>query len=344
MLKRKILVGVIIVFSTLLSSFAFYFFQVLYSPNFLVQGQDRPILIPTGADFKKVQKIVYDDRYVNDLLSFSFLSKLMDYHKLIKPGLYVIEGDMTNLEVVRLLRSGNQTPVNVTFNNVRLLEELPEKITKNLEMTSEQFLKELSTPEIKEKYGFDSLTFISMFIPNTYQLYWNVSPEELIKRMHQEYERFWSDARKAQADSLGLSISEVVTLASIVGAEVAKSEESKRVAGVYVNRLKRGIPLQADPTLVFAAQDFTIKRVLNKHKQIDSPYNTYKNEGLPPGPINMPSVTTINAVLNYERHRYIYFCAKEDFSGYHNFATNLRTHNLNAAKYQRALNKAGLYR
>jgi len=342
--KRIILVGVIIVFSMMLSSFAFYFFQILYSPNFLIGGQARPLTIPTGSTFKDVQRIVYDKRYVNDLISFSFLSKLMDYDKYVKPGLFVIQPDMTNLEVVRMLRSGEQTPVNITFNTIRILDELPERITKNLEMSGEDFSEVLANDSLRIAFGFDSLNYISMFIPNTYQVYWNIQPMDLIRRMNKEYQTFWNADRKQKAEKLGLTIQEVQILASIVQAEISMSDESRRVAGVYINRLNRGYALQADPTLVFAAQDFTIKRVLNKHKNIDSPYNTYKYTGLPPGPINMPSVTTIDAVLNYEKHKYLYFCAREDFSGYHNFATNLVDHNRNAEKYQRALNKAGLYR
>lgn len=344
MSSRKILVGVIIVFSTMLSSFAFYFFQVLYSANFQVEGEARPLMIRTGSTFKDVQNLVYDKRYVNDLLSFSFLAKLMDYDQYVKPGLYLIEPDMGNLDVVRLLRSGEQTPVNITFNSIRLLEELPEKITKNLEMEASDFANALSNDSLRTAYGFDSLNYISMFIPNTYQVYWNIKPAELIKRMNAEYMRFWNASRTQMAESIGLTQEEVLVLSSIVEAEVSKSEESKRVAGVYMNRLKRNIPLQADPTLIFAARDFTIKRVLNKHKRTNSPYNTYKYTGLPPGPINMPSVTTIDAVLNYEQHKFLYFCAKEDFSGYHNFATNLRDHKKNADRYQAALNRAGLFR
>ncbi|MDP4680700.1 MAG: endolytic transglycosylase MltG [Cyclobacteriaceae bacterium] len=344
MKRPKLLAIVIVVFSTMLSSFAFYFFQIYYSPNILVEKQARPLMIPTGSTFKDVQNIVFNERYVNDLISFSFLSKLMGYQEHVKSGLYFLEPDMTNPEAIRLLRSGEQTAVNVTFNNVRLMEDLAPKITKNLEMTETEFLNQINISVSKKSIGFDSLEIIGMFIPNTYQAFWDTSPENLIDKLRKEYENFWNDERKAKADAIGLTPKEVSVLASIVQAETANSSELKTVAGLYMNRLNRGIALQADPTLVFAARDFSIKRVLNVHKEIDSPYNTYMYRGLPPGPINMPEMKAIDAVLNYEKHNYIYMCAKEDFSENHNFATNLIDHNKNAIKYQRALNKARVYK
>jgi UPF0755 protein len=245
--------------------------------------------------------------------------------------------------LVRLLRSGNQTPVKVTFNNVRTKEDLAEKITRNLEINENQFMKFVMDSVYIRKFGFEEETIISMFIPNTYEVWWNTSPENLFDRMYREYENFWTEARKEKARNLGLNQVEVSTLASIVQAETQKSDERARVAGVYMNRLRIRMPLQADPTLVFAIGDFSIKRVLNVHKEIESPYNTYKYAGLPPGPINLPEISALDAVLNYEDHQYLYFCAKDDFSGYHAFATNLTDHMNNARRYQNALNKAKIY-
>ena len=185
---------------------------------------------------------------------------------------------------------------------------------------------------------------ISLFIPNTYQVYYDISGKQLLERMQSEYQRFWNDTRTAKASKIGLDQKEVSVLASIVQAESIKKEESKIIAGLYKNRLDKGIALQADPTLVFASGDFSLKRVLNIHKEVDSPYNTYKNRGLPPGPINMPTIAALDAVLNYEEHQYLYFCAKEDFSGYHTFAETLSEHNINARKFQRALNRQRIYR
>lgn len=343
--KKKIIMGsVIVAFSMMLSSFGFYFWQMIYSPNFLVEQDPKPLMIRTGSTFKDVQNQLYDGRYLNDLVSFSFLSKMMDYDQLVKPGLYLIEPGMTNVQVIRMLRSGNQTEVNVTFNNARLLVDLPEKITRNLEMTEGDFAELILNDSIQKSLGFDSLTMIGMFIPNTYKMWWNTTPEKLLERLKKEYDKFWSAERLKKAEEIGLTPKEVSALAAIVQAETVKSDERPVVAGVYLNRLKRGYPLQADPTIVFAVQDFTIKRVLNKHLKTKSPFNTYLNKGLPPGPINMPSITSIDAVLNAVEHKYLYFCAKEDFSGYHNFATNLIDHNKNAAKFQRAMNKAGIYK
>lgn len=328
----------------MLSSFGFYFWQMVYTPNLLVERQAREFIIPTGSTFKDVQTLLFDGGYVNDLVAFSFMCKLMNYDNTVKPGLYWIEKDMPNLQAIRLLRSGEQQEVNITFNNVRLLQDLPEKITKNLEMSETDFSAVIMKDSIQKSLGFDSLNMIGMFLPNTYQVFWDIKPEALLKRMKKEYDKFWTEERLGKASALNLSSKEVAVLASIVQAETIKSDERKVVAGLYLNRLKKGYFLQADPTLVFAAQDFEIKRVLNKHKKTKSPYNTYMYEGLPPGPINMPSISSLKAVLNYEAHKYLYMCAKEDFSGYHNFATNLVDHNRNARIYQNALNKAGLYK
>lgn len=342
--KKIIIASAIIVFSVMLSSFGFYFHQVIYAPNFLYEQESKALIIPTGASFKDVQNELYDGRYLNDLVSFSFLAKLMDYDTSIKPGLYLIQKDMTNYDVVRMLRAGEQTPINITFTNVRMSGDLPEKITANLEMKPEDFLKVIRTDSLIEANGFDSLNIVSMFIPNTYQMYWTIKPEALFHRMKKEYDRFWNEKRLTKAKEIGLSPKEVSVMASIVQAEVSVGDELPTVAGLYMNRINKGYLLGADPTLVFANQDFEIRRVLNKHKEIDSPYNTYKYAGLPPGPINMPTIQALEAVLNYEKHRYLYMCAKEDFSGRHNFATNLQDHNRNAARFQHAMNKAGIYR
>lgn len=344
MKTKKIFLIFILFFSILLSSFSFYVYQVVKTPNLLVGKEDSYLLIPTGATFKSVQDSLYDKNYVQDLVAFSLVAKFMNYDEQVKPGLYLLKKDMTNLEAIRLLNLGQQAAVNVTFHNIRLKSELAEKITNNLEMDASDFEKLLFDSSQAALYNFEPETFLTMFIPNTYEVYWNVSPEKLMERMHVEYEKFWTAERLAKAEKLDLTPVEVSVLASIVQAESIKTDESPTIAGVYLNRLDRGIALQADPTLVFAAGDFTIRRVLNVHKEIDSPYNTYKYAGLPPGPINLPSIASIDAVLNYQDHNYIYFCAKADFSGYHAFASSLTEHLRNARKYQQALNEANLYR
>lgn len=337
MRRRKIFVLFILVFTILLSSFLFYGYQVVFSPNILVDKEDQPLIIESDETFKTLQNKLYDMDYVQDLVAFSALAKVMDYDKYIKPGRYILEANMSNIEAIRLLRSGQQVPVNITFNNIRLKEEIAEKITRNIELTPAAFNQALDNFIETNKKGFNSENVIAMFIPNTYQVYYDVTGPELIERIVKEYELFWTEERRRKADSIGLSPFEVSTLASIVQAESIKRDESARIAGLYLNRLNRGIALQADPTLVFASGDFAIRRVLNVHKEIDSPYNTYKYRGLPPGPINMPYIHSIDAVLNSEKHKYIYMCAKEDFSGYHNFATTLSEHLRNARRYQRQL-------
>jgi UPF0755 protein len=328
---------IFLLFSILLISFAYYAYQICYTPNVLVGKQDRVLIIPQGATFSFVQKKFHEGNIVQDLTSFAFLARLMEYRDHVKPGRYILQANMTNIEAIRLLRAGTQEPVKITFNNVRLIRDLSEKITKNLNMKPEEFEAALIEFTMNNKYGFSKDNILTMFIPNTYEVYYNTTPEDLIERMHQEFENFWNAERKAQAQALGLTQIEVSILASIVQAESIKPDEAPVIAGLYINRLKKGIPLQADPTLVYAVGDFTLKRVLNEHKEIDSPYNTYMHAGLPPGPINLPEINSLKAVLNYKKSDYIYMCAREDFSGYHNFTSSYRQHLNNATKYQKAL-------
>ncbi len=342
--KRKILILGIVIFSVLLSTFSFYIYQVLKTPNILVEQDDQYFHIYPGSSYQQVIDSLLAHNLVNDPVSFGLLAKYMDYPQSIKSGRYQLQSDMTNLEALSLLRSGSQAPVNITFNNVRLKDELAEKLTTNIALKSEEFLALISDPDLIAKYGFDSLNILSMFIPNTYEVYWDISGNQLMERMYREYENFWNPQRKEKAANLGLSPPEVSVLASIVNAESQKPQELATIAGLYMNRLDRGMALQADPTLVYAVGDFSIQRVLNQHKEIESPYNTYKYTGLPPGPIRSPSIAAIDAVLDHEDHNYLYMCAKEDFSGYHRFASSLSEHLRNARVYQNALNKARLFR
>ena len=328
---------IFLILSVLGISFTFYGYQILYTPNVLLEQSPRVLIIPEDATFKSLQKQLHDGEYVNDLVSFSFLARLMDYDKAIKPGRYVLQGDMNNLSAIRLLRSGNQVPVNITFNNIRTLDELADKITKNLIISPAEFTAALQKFVAANPYGFTRDNVIAIFIPNTYQVYYNLTAEELIERMYFEYDKFWNEVRKEKAKEAGLTPIEVSILASIVQAETIKKDEAPVIAGLYINRLKKGIPLQADPTLKFALGDFTIKRILNVHKEVESPYNTYKHAGLPPGPINMPEIHSLEAVLDYTKSDYYYMCAKEDFSGYHNFSNSHQEHIRNAARYQQAL-------
>ena len=241
-----------------------------------------------------------------------------------------------------MLCGGLQTPVKVTFNNMRDVDMLAGRIATQIEADSSSLSILLHNQDYVKQLGFNNYTIPALFLPDTYEFYWNTDSEGFVNRMFQEYNKFWNEERKQQAQTKGLTPVQVSTLASIVNKETNMSDEMPRVAGVYLNRLKSNWLLQADPTLVFAWNDFTIKRVLDRHKEIESPYNTYKYPGLPPGPICIPSLAAVKAVLNAEDHHYFYFCAKEDFSGYHNFAKTLAEHNRNAAKYQQALNQRGI--
>lgn len=332
--KRLIL---FLLISILGISFSFYAFQVIYTPNILVEKDDRLFLVEQEDTFKDIQKELHEGNYVQDLVSFSFLARITGYDDQIKPGRYVLRRNMTNLQALRILRSGKQEPVRITFNNVRLISELAEKITRNLDMSPEEFEVSLIQFAMTNKEGLNKDNVMAIFIPNTYEVYFNVAPDALIKRMHNEYENFWNEERRGKAKNTGLTPIEVSILASIVQAETIKEEEAPLVASLYINRLKKGMPLQADPTLKFALGDFTIKRILNVHKEIDSPYNTYTHAGLTPGPINLPEIWALEAVLNYRHTDYYYMCAKEDFSGYHNFTNDYQEHMNNARRYQKAL-------
>ena len=342
MSKKKILIPLII-FSTILTTGSVYTYQMLYSPNFLINAEDKFIIIEENTDFNGLIKKLEDDTLINDILSFSFLSKLMEYQENIKIGAYKVKMNMSNYEMITMLRSGNQTPIKLTFTYARKIEDLAEKIATKLKMSKDDLLNYLNE-NINNYGGFKITDTISIFLPDTYEVYWNISPEKLTNKMYSEYKKFWNEERLSKLDKINLNQKEAIVLASIVASESRMLDEADRIAGLYINRLNRNMRLQADPTLIFAANDFTIRRVLNKHKKIKSPYNTYIHRGLPPGPIRLASKKYIDAVLNYEKHNYIYMCAKEDFSGYHAFATNLSDHNRNAKKFQIALNMRKIYR
>ncbi len=334
---KKIKLAAFLVCSVLLISFTFYAYQIIYVANILVERDDRVFIVKPGATYKTVLLDLGKGNFVNDMVSFGFLARLSGYDKKIVPGRFILRRGMTNLEAIKILKTGKQEPVKVTFSYVRQTDELAEKLTKNIGVTPDEFIEALEDFVNNNKDGFTKENVRCMFLPNTYEVYFNVQPASFIEKMHDEFTDFWNEERLAKAKEIGLTPIEVSILASIVQAETVKQDEAPLIAGLYLNRLKKDIALQADPTLVYASGDFTLKRVLNTHKQIDSPYNTYKYAGLPPGPINVPQIASIEAVLNYKKNNYYYMCAKEDFSGYHNFAANLDEHNVNARKYQKAL-------
>lgn len=274
---------------------------------------------------------------------FQIISEKMKFPETIKTGRYAIRDGMTMPEIIRMLRSGNQTAVKLTFNNMRTKENLAGRISNQLMLDSVELLNVLKNETKLEILGFDTNTIAAMFIPNTYEVYWDTSIDKLMNRMKKEYTNFWNESRKDKAKEIGLSPIEVSILASIVEEEATYSDEYSIVAGLYLNRLKRGQRLEADPTIKFALNDFSLRRILYKHLEVESPYNTYRNEGLPPGPIRIPSIRGIDATLSPQDHKYLFMCAKEDLSGRHNFATTHAEHLRNAARYQRALNERRIY-
>ena len=317
-----------------------HFYNKIYKANVASTRNGRVSLyIPTGSTWEDMKEQLENDTIFLDLKSFFWVAEKKNYPAHIHPGRYVLKEGMNNNDIVNKLRSGLQDPVNVVFHNIRTLPQLAGRISHQIEADSIALIAAMRDQKLTDSLGFTKETFPAIFIPNTYEFWWNTSAHEFIVRMHKEYQRFWTTERKEKAENIGLDEMEVITLASIVDEETYYSEEMSRIAGVYMNRLHKRYRLQADPTVKYALGDFTIKRVLKKHLEIESPYNTYLHYGLPPGPIAIPSISAIDAVLNYEKHQYLYFCAKADFSGYHVFAKNLYQHNQNARKYQRALNR-----
>ena len=344
---KKVIISLIFIGIFIGAYIAYDMYQQVYQPNVTLNNTtEKYFHIYSNYQFDDVVHDLYENGYIINRESFEFVAeKKANFKNNIHPGRYLLEDGMNNNQLIDLLRSGESVPVKVTFNNVRTKADLAGKLAKNLECDSLEILDLINSQEFVNKYGFNQTTILTLFLPNTYQFNWATPAEDAIGRMAEEYKKFWTDDRKAKANKLNLSQSEVAILASIVQAEQSvHSDERPKVAGLYINRLRIGMALQSDPTLVYGLGDFSIRRVLNKHKEVDSPYNTYKHRGLPPGPINLPNIKSLDAVLNYESHNYLYMCAKEDFSGYHNFAKNYNQHLIYARKYQRELSRRKIYK
>lgn len=339
MKKFWIALAVIIVLS-LLGTGVFYYLR-FFGPN--VTDKQEYLYIKTGSNFDDVYKTISNEGIVNDTTSFLQAAHSMKYLN-VKPGKYRLKPGMSNRNFINMLKSGNQEPVNFSFHNIRLKEQFAGLVGKNLEPDSASMLRLLDSAKFAEQYGLTTDNIYTVFIPNTYQIYWNTTPEKLFKRLYANYEKFWTPERKQKAAALNLSPQQVSVLASIVDAEALHDDEMPTIAGLYLNRLNKGMKLQSDPTVIFATKDFTIKRVLNRDLLTNSPYNTYMYKGLPPGPIMMPSVAAIDAVLDNKKTDYLYMCAKADFSGYHAFATNEAEHKINARAFQQALNERNIKR
>jgi len=341
-MKSKVILGVLFLIVVIGAYFGFQFYTTYFAAN--VSGKEKYLYVRTGYSADDVYKEIRMKDALNDMSSFTKAAGKMGLARSLKPGRYKLSKGMNNRSLINMLKAGNQDPVKLKFQNIRKKENFAGYLAKNLESDSLTFIKLLDSAGLIEKYGFNQENIYTMFIPNTYEMYWNITPLEFFNRMQKEYDGFWTPARKQKAAALNLTPVQVSVLASIVDAEALYDKEMPVIAGLYLNRLNKGILLQADPTVIYANNDFTVKRVTGPLLRVDSRYNTYKYAGLPPGPIMMPSINAIDAVLNKDNNNYIYMCAKEDFSGYHNFAVTQAEHEVNARKYREALNKRNIFK
>ncbi|WP_316834766.1 endolytic transglycosylase MltG [Pedobacter nutrimenti] len=340
--KTKIILAVVLILIIVGGFFGLKFYKVYFAPN--VTEKEKFLYIRTGDNLENLVAEIKKKDILTDLNSFSEAAAKMDLTDRIKPGRYKLSKGMNNRSLINKIKSGNQDPVKLKFQNIRRKEEFAGYLAKNLESDSLAFIHVLDSAALVEKYGFNTDNIYTMFIPNTYDMYWNTAPVEFFDKMQKEYVKFWNPERKKKAEALKMTPIQVTILASIVDGEAIFDKEMPIIAGLYINRLNKGILLQADPTVIFANGDFTVKRVTGALLRVDSKYNTYKYAGLPPGPVMMPSINAIDAVLNKENNDYLYMCAKDDFSGYHNFAVTKEQHEINAKKYRDALNKRNIFR
>ncbi|WP_294629302.1 endolytic transglycosylase MltG [uncultured Bacteroides sp.] len=341
--KRNILLSILIgafLLCAITGGVVYYF---LFAPQF---RPSKTVYIYVDRD--DTADSIYDkikrSGRVKHFAGFHWMAKYKKFSQNIHTGRYAIRPNDNVYHVYSRLSRGYQEPVNLTIGSVRTLDRLARNVGKQLMIDSAEIARRLFDPSFQNEMEYTEATLPSLFIPETYQVYWDISVEDFFRRMQKEHERFWNKERLAQATAIGMTPAEVSTLASIVEEETNNNEEKPMVAGLYINRLHKDMPLQADPTVKFALQDFGLRRITNEHLKVNSPYNTYTNTGLPPGPIRIPSKKGINSVLNHAKHNYIYMCAKEDFSGTHNFASNYADHMANARKYWNALNERKIFR
>jgi len=344
---KKIILVISLLGVVALGIFSYFIYDSIFSPNTKFTSATEEVFVETDAEYRDLIQQLRP--LVKDIESFDAIARKKGYANNLKPGRFILKKGMNNNEMINTLRSQNQ-PVSLVFNNQERLEDLAGRIATQIEADSLSLIETMQDSTFLAENNFKPETALAMYIPNQYQVYWNTSAETFRNRMLKEYQRFWNDERKAKAEKIDLTPNEVYTLAAIVQKETAKVDERRRVAGVYMNRYNRGIKLDADPTVIYAVKkknkdfDTVIKRVLYKDLETDSPYNTYKYAGLPPGPIAMPDISAIDAVLNYEDHDYYYFVANPEKPGYHKFAKTLRQHNNNRQAYVRWINKMGINR
>lgn len=344
---KKILLAIVLLGLIGGGIFAYYVYQAIFSPNTNFDSETALVYIPTGATYTELIEEI--SPLVKDIYTFDRIARRKGYVNNIKAGRYILKKGLNNNDIVGVLRSKN-TPINITFNNQERLENLAGRIATQIEADSVSLIKAFKDSLFIKEKMFSSDNALSMYIPNKYEFFWNTSAEQFRDRMYKEYKRFWNEKRLAKAKEIGLSPYQISTVASIVQKETAKVDERPRVAGVYLNRYKNGWKLDADPTVIYAIKkhrndwDAVIKRVLYKDLELDSPYNTYKYAQLPPGPITMPDISSIDAVLNYEKHEYYFFVANVEKMGYHKFAKTLAQHNRNKKQYVNWINKQGIKR
>lgn len=342
---KKILTAIVLIGLVVAAFFAYYVYAAMFKPNTAFNNDTAYIFVPTNSTYGEVRKQL--EPLLKNMETFDALAEQKKYVANIKAGRFAIKKGMNNNDIINSIRSNN-IPIRLSFNNQETLEKLAGRIANQIEADSLSLLNAMKNESFLKENDFTNASALGIYLPNSYEFFWNTSAEQFRDRMLKEYNRFWNDSRKSKAKSIGLSRDEVIALASIVYEESKEAEEQPRIAGVYMNRLRIGMPLQADPTLKFAAyqlpeyKNTVIKRVLNVHKEIISPYNTYKNRGLPPGLIAMPDISAIDAVLNYEKHQYLYFAADATHYGFHKFAKTLSQHNVNAREYQRYLSSQGI--
>lgn len=347
MYLKKIVMTIVLLGLVAMAGFAYYVYTNIFTPNTAFNNEEAHVYIATGASFADVQQEL--SPLLSDMKTFVTVANRKGYSSNIKPGHFVIKKGSNNNEIINSIRTGN-IPIKIKFNNQERLENLAGHMAKQMEADSIAFLAAMKNLDFIKKSGFTEDTALGMYIPNTYEVYWNSSPKAFCEKMLKEYNAFWNTTRNAKAKALNMTRDEVMALASIVQKETAMVEERPIVAGLYVNRLKRGMPLQADPTVIYAKKksenDFNqvIKRVLFKDLENMSPYNTYQHAGVPPGPITMPDVSAIDGVLNYQKHGYLYMVANVENFGYHKFAKTLSEHNRNRLAYVNWINKQGVNR
>ena len=339
--KIAIALAILLLFS--LGSSFYYYYGKVFKPNLTLNGQKTGFVYIKSTDtFDDVVHQLSEKKMLRNRESFIWMAEFLKYKERVLPGRYRVKDRMSNKELISLLRSGKQEPLRITIQNLRTKEQLAGKIGRLLEADSISLIQYFNDDSKMKKLGLSPASALSYFMPDTYEFYWNTPTSKFMERMGKAYDKFWNDDRRKLAANMGLTPAEVTTLASIVMQESNRADEWPIIAGVYYNRFIKGMKLQADPTVKFALNDASIRRIRSNHLQVESPYNTYKYAGLPPGPIYMSSPKCIDAVLGYQHHNYIYFCAKPDGSGYHAFAVTYEQHLQNARKYQRNLNQRGI--